>query len=139
VAKGKTEFKAPNGLSPAEKTAYEKAASKSRGDFWPPKDVKPGAMFMGDFVAVEMKPNTLKKPKRGEEQEMQRLYVFKNEDATTKIWGAAVLDSEFDSLGAKPGDRILILYQGRAERGSKGKQPAKLFSAVKVVTPKERR
>lgn len=140
MAKRETAYKAPNGLSPAERAAYEKAASKPRGGYWPPLDVKPGDSYVGNLVAVEDVESTFTEDgKKGGKKKMQRLYTFKNEDTITKVYGATVLDSEFDSVEAKQGDRLLILCQGRAEKGGKGKQPAKLFSVVKVETGKAKR
>jgi hypothetical protein len=120
-------------MTPAERKAYEEAALKTGGGFWPGPDPVEGAHYCGNFVAMVEVPNTLKKGA------MQRKYTFQNEKVTTSIYGAAVLDSELDSLALEVGDRVLILFKGLAENHKPGQRPAKLFSAVKLDATSKKR
>lgn len=42
-----------------------------------------------------------------------------------RVWGSAVLDSRMSEV--KVGQQVKITFKGRAEKGSKGKQPPKIF------------
>lgn len=134
MAKSDAKLKCPPGLSPAEREAWEKAALKSGGGFWPSKDPQEGETYVGNFVALAEVPNSL-----GKKGETQRKYSFQNDGVTTSIYGTSVLNSELDSLDLAVGDRVLILYKGRSANAKKGRKPAKIFSAVKLDGKRSKR
>lgn len=113
--------------SAAIKAALKAAENKKAGPVWPGPAPEEGVFFVGYFVSKRMVPNRKKK------DTMQALYTMRDEEGVAvRIFGSTVLDSEFEELAPEVGDKLLILFRGRMEKGSDGNQPAKLFSVVHV-------
>lgn len=128
-----TNYTIPKGLSRDDAAAFEAAALKTGGNFWPGKDPEPGAYLIGEFVSQVEIPN-----KMGGKGATQRKYTLQTDDGPRSFFGATILDSEMDSAAPQVGDRICILFKGYLPKKGKRK-PAKLFSVTRVEVKGKRR
>ena len=88
--------------------AYEKVDTQT----WKPE--KEGDFIEGIFVGSESNVG----------DNNAKLYHLEVAEKPIAVWGSVVLDTKM--IAAKPGDKIKIVYLGRAEAKS-GKNAAKLF------------
>jgi hypothetical protein len=119
-------------LSPAELEAYNAAVAAPLGrGFWKPET--PGEMLCGVLQSVTIEEGI---PNDNGEPTTQKVATFSTPQGSRCVSLQTVLASQFDSLGVREGERVMIVFRGLGQK-KKGRNASKLFQ-VRIVGEPER-